>query len=340
MKRIRFVKETAITLYSGLIVHDAMRSLSALTKVMRCCLRSSLTRQQIATAKIAVTDWRRTQVEVYGLIASTINPHTTEHFSQHIGRTGPPPNTATCTAERKNGEFVRRTPITNGVNVDRQHTAAEARWRACEFQLDYELDRLPAVKPSPGPFSVIKCRNADVWRFEELHPDVTVRTLDRAWRLGLGRAGVDVSDSDCHADVVTLYRHFRDSAGKKFDATYDTATGTTIKGDCIQFRFRDSSRDDAWTEGYGRIRHVFETEMDDGATVCLLEVDWLLCEPERGPGNQIRLTPREYALDKRLIPASCLVKRIYLGPDWDEVHAPTWFYLLQCWESAANNTEV
>ena len=209
--------------------------------------------------------------------------------------------------------------------------------RACEEALGYPRDRPTRQRVHLGqPFSRLKVRGSHIQRLDELYQE-SGAVVDRAFRRALGMARI-AEDQWIGCELVVLYRSYRDgvNAKVKYDATYRTKNNTTITGDVVQVRNGNVTRNDRWTVGYVRIRHIIELQLVDGE-VTIIDADWFVCVHDRAAGNQQKLAPRNYALRNRLFPASWIQSKCYLAPQWEAVDNPEFYYLIQCWE-ASNNT--
>ena len=341
MTRIRFVKELAPVMYADLVTDAAMDSLTKLSKMLRGWLVYEMTAEDIAEAKRRTIAWQTAHVNAHGERYTTINYHRSGHVPVHVGFTGPLVNTACNTGERKNGEYIQRTPITNGRHVDRAFAKGEARMRAAEARMGYHLDVLAEqarkyqLQCEAPILSMPLRKRARGVMWSELYPHYTDDDLRDIIRDHLVETHA-ISRTDArHRIVDALVRPFGmcTKDGEKYRAVRTTQTaGRVVNGDCVMVTNHDQAGD--WEIGYARIRNLLRVSMQDGLdTYDLADADWFVCSDKRGPGDTILLIQRDYPLRERLFPVHNIFAKFYLAPEWEDVANPQYYYMINCTES-------
>jgi hypothetical protein len=340
MTRIRFIKESAVAIYAGLIEPQAMASLAALQHVFRLMLRNKVPRADISRLSDAIRRWRVLHHKAYGDVNATITQHRLEHVPQQMLRTGSLQGVGCHTGERKNGVYKKRTPVTNGRNVDRQYAKLDATIRSVEHSRDYQHERKHQdIRDSRviGPYS--PCFSGRRMAIDEVYPELAdehgdqmvCKVLQSLVDTPMGGAVQNIRGYG----VVTCYDRYR-SATENYARTHNVeASGSVVLGDVVRVCAPDGEKC-AWAAshgpfGYARIEKIIRFELvvvtshsfDDSEhrrerslVLDVIDGAWLHCLDKRGEGGQLMVTPHQYPLDQRLFNATWLSGKCYLMPEW------------------------
>jgi len=328
-------------MYSDIITDSAMDSMSKLAKMLRGWLVYEMAPEDIEEAQRRTLAWQSAHVAAHGPRYTTINHHRAGHVAAHVLYTGPLVNTACNTGERKNGTFIKLTPVTNGHHVDRAYAASEARMRAAESRTGYPLDQLAAdnleqeQRAIPIMSMPLNSKQRSGVRWTDLYPGYTNDELRDLIRDYLVKATV-LTRSEARWRVVEAHvMHFGmcTKGGETYRAQRITRlSGQNIKGDCVIVTNPDPRGD--WELGYARIRNIMRVTMQDGVGAYdLVDADWFVCSGVRGHGGSILLLPKKFPLQQRLFPVSSISSKFYVAPEWDNVDDPNYFYMINCTES-------